>query len=163
MAASRYNAYKNLILGVVILFFTLISLKSHYFPTGEDLFSLIILRDMGAETKATITNYKELDQGGKKLKYTYMVEGETYHGTYKLRGKVNGVESLVPVTYNLRQPQDHQYNLREELEYAEFRGDRSLNWKFYLLPISAFLTFYWGIRELRKLKKEARTQDADEG
>jgi hypothetical protein len=163
MAASRYNAYKNLILGVIMLFFTLTTLKRHYFPNGKGFLELIILRDTGAETKATVTNYKELDQGNKTLKYTYVVNGKTYQGTYRLRKKINGVETLVPVTYDLRRPEVHQYNLREALEHAEYKGDNNLDWKFYLLPIGAVLMLYWGFREMRKLKEEARAQDAAEG
>lgn len=163
MAASRYNAYKNLFLGAAMLFFTLSFLKTHYFPEGKDLVDLVILRESGAKTAATITNYKELEQGGEILRYTYVVKGKTYQGTYKMRGKVNGAETSVPVTYNMRRPQVHQYNLQEALDYAQLKSDSSLGWKFYIFPICAFLMLYWGFGELRQLKEEARAQDAEEG
>lgn len=163
MAASKYNAYKNLVLGAIMLFFTLSFLKNHYLPEGKDLMELIVLRESGAKTAATITNYKELEKGEKTLKYTYVVKGETYRGTYKMRGNINGSEVSVPVTYNLRRPQVHQYNLQEALQYAQLKKNSALGWKFYIFPIGAFLMLYWGFGELRQLKEEARTQDAEEG
>lgn len=70
------------------------------------------------------------------------------------------MELMAPVTYNLRRPKVHQYHLREAIRRAERFDERTLGWKFFLFPIGSFLMLYWGFGDLRKLKEEARAQDA---
>lgn len=163
MASFKFIAYKNIVLGVVFILFALIFVKDHFSSEARYLDGLNLLQESGIETKATITNLAELGQGEKTLKYTYMVKGEIYRGTYTLGKELNTVEFVAPVTYNLSQPKVHQYNLLGTLERAEKEGRSGLGWEFLYLPISALMVFYFGFNDLRKMRNGARAQEADEG
>jgi len=141
-------------------FFTLMMLKSHFFPGGRSLDYLLYLQESGVETKAIVSNLDDLPKGERTLKYSYVVKGETYQGIYTLKEELDPIELIAPVTYNLRRPKVHQYHLQEAIRRAKHHDERTLGWKFFLFPLGSFLMLYWGFGDLRKLKEEARAQDA---
>jgi len=163
MAASKFIAYRNLLLGAFLLYLTVMFSWDHFFPGGRDLEDLLVLKEAGVEVSATITNFDELAEGGKTVKYTYSALGKTYKGVYTLRHKPTlSTWTVAPVTYKRRRPQYHQFDLAGAIKRARGIDKSTLSWKFSFFPVGAFLMLYWGFNDLKEVKKKKLAQDLPE-